>query len=160
LAAPPSLSNRSRTSNDVIKQSEALSVNNKERDKFMVMQAMRCLPQFVVTLAVTFLPSIAQSQTTKRDESIIIAGSIERKRVTVTRAELDKLTKHTAIIKADGTEIAYEGVALQSVLELVGVKFGKALRGDRLLGFVAVEGAPPPINAIVGHLGCMSVLNA
>ena len=117
----------------------------------MVMQTMRCLPQFVVALALTLLPSIAQSQTANRDESIIIAGSIERKRVTVTRAELDKLPKHTANIKTNGTESAYEGVALQSVLELVGVKFGKALRGDRLLGFIVVEGAPPPINAPVSH---------
>ena len=115
------------------------------------MQSMRCLPQFVVAVSLSLVPSIAQSQTASRDGSIIIAGSIERKRVTVTRAELDKLPKQTANIKTDGTEIAYEGVALQSVLELVGVKFGKALRGDRLLGFIVVEGAPPPINAPASH---------
>jgi len=38
------------------------------------------------------------------------------------------------------------GLALQSVLEFVGVKFGKTLRGDRLLGFIVIEGALPAID--------------
>ena len=113
----------------------------------MIIQTMRCIPEFILALSLT-LPSFAQSRPAG---SIIIAGSIERKRVTVTRADLDKLPKHTANIQSDGTKINYEGVTLQSVLELVGVRFGKALRGDRLLAFIVVEGAPPPINAPIGH---------
>src|SRR6266404_9217125 len=106
---------------------------------------MRCPPQFVVALTLALLSLTGQSQSTNRKDSIIIAGSIERRRVTVTRAELDKLPKHIATIKSNGKAVAYEGVALQSVLELVVVKFGKALKGDRLLGFIVVEGAPPAI---------------
>jgi DNA polymerase/3'-5' exonuclease PolX len=67
----------------------------------MIIQTVRCIPEFVLALSLTLLPSIAQSQPA---ESIIIAGSIERKRVTVTRADLDKLPKHTTNIQSDGTK--------------------------------------------------------
>ena len=112
---------------------------------------MRCLPQFVAALAL--LSPTGQAQSINRKDSIIIAGSIERRRATVTRAELAKLPKHIVSIKSNGNAIAYEGVALQNVLELVGVKFGKALKGDRLLGFIVVEGAPPAIDEFSANSG-------
>jgi hypothetical protein len=111
------------------------------------METMRCLPRFVVVAwALALLSLTGQGQSTNRKDSIIIAGSIERRRAALTRAELDKLPKHTATINSNGKAVVYEGVALQNVLELVGVRFGKALKGDRLLAFIVVEGAPPALS--------------
>jgi hypothetical protein len=52
---------------------------------------------------VAFFPFILEGQT---QDSIIITGSIEARRVTVTRADLDKLPKHT--VNVNSTNLVYE----------------------------------------------------
>ena len=51
-------------------------------------------------------------------------------------------------MKTDRGTSTYEGVTIQSVLELTGAQMGRGLRGDRLLGFILVDGAPPPVGSI------------
>lgn len=108
---------------------------------------MRCS----ILLAASLLPAMAQNPVSPPCESIIIAGAFEAKRVTVTIADLAKLPQRTVTVTTNGKESKYEGATLQSVLELVGLRFGNALRGDRLLVFTLVEGAPPPLNSDRPH---------
>jgi hypothetical protein len=82
------------------------------------------------------------------EASLIIAGRIEGKRVTVTASDIAKLPRRSVTVKTDRGTSTYEGVTIQSVLELVGTQMGPGLRGDRLLGFILVEGAPPPVGSI------------
>src|SRR5262245_13502470 len=79
------------------------------------------------------------------EPSIIVAGRIESRRLTVTAADLGKLPKKTVRIKTDHGVTTFEGVAIQDVLELAGVLFGKKLQGARLVAFVVIEGAPPSL---------------
>jgi len=80
-----------------------------------------------------------------RDEghSFIVAGIIESKRLTVTAADVAKLPKKIVQVKTEKGVSTFEGVTLQSVLELAGILFGPKLQGARLMAFVVVEGAPP-----------------
>jgi hypothetical protein len=111
---------------------------------------MRCLS---VSLAVfSSFPVLAQApDASRREESIIVAGTIEGKRVTITTADLAKLPRRSVTVKSDGGNTRFEGITVQSVLELAGVRFGEALKGDRLLVFIAVEGAPPPLSRLFGR---------
>jgi hypothetical protein len=85
---------------------------------------------------------------TGAEPSLIIAGRIEGKRVTVSASDLAKLPRRSVTVKRDRATSTYEGVPVQSVLELAGAQLGQRLRGDRLLGFALVEGAPPPVASI------------
>jgi DMSO/TMAO reductase YedYZ molybdopterin-dependent catalytic subunit len=106
---------------------------------------MKCLLFSVVLLLDLALIGSAQP---KEEPSIIVAGIIERKRITVMASELGKLPKRTATIKTDkGTAMTFEGVALRDILEQSGVNFGQRLHGARLMAFVVVEGAPPSLSA-------------
>src|SRR5262249_11519391 len=92
------------------------------------------------------VPVLAQTPNPSRPgESIIVAGTIEGKRVTITAADLCRLPRRSVTVKTEGGVSKYDGITVQSVLELAGVRFGEALKGDRLLVFIAVEGAPPPL---------------
>jgi DMSO/TMAO reductase YedYZ molybdopterin-dependent catalytic subunit len=99
----------------------------------------------ISALCATVLSTPTQAQ---EDPSIIVAGMIERKRLTVTAGDIGKLPKKTVRVKSDnGSATMFEGVALQDVLDLAGVLFGPKLQGARLMAFVVVEGAPPLVNA-------------
>jgi hypothetical protein len=80
------------------------------------------------------------------EPSIIVAGKIEARRLTITAADIAKLPKKTVQVKDEKGTKTFEGVALKDVLDLAGVLFGQRLYGARLLGFVAVEGAPPSLS--------------
>jgi DMSO/TMAO reductase YedYZ molybdopterin-dependent catalytic subunit len=104
---------------------------------------MRHLPFVIAAVCAFTAPAPAQE-----DPSIIVAGMIERKRLTVTAGDIAKLPKKTLRVKDDkGVLTTFEGVALQDVLDLAGVLFGSKLQGARLVAFVLVEGAPPPVEA-------------
>lgn len=55
----------------------------------------------------------------------------------LTRADLDKFTRHTVRAKDhDGKDYNYEGVAVIDILQKAGVKFGDALRGKALATYL------------------------
>ena len=97
----------------------------------------------------SFIPVLAQApDVLRRNESIIVAGTIEGKRVTITSANLAKPPRRSLTVQTGGGKSTFEGITLQSVLKLAGVRFGEALQGDRLMVFIAVEGAPPPFSRL------------
>jgi hypothetical protein len=106
------------------------------------MGSMKRIPSLIVGLLTVVLGASAQRQV---DPSIIVAGIIEAKRITVTAADIGKLPKQTVKVKTTTGVAAFEGVALRDVLALTGVLFGQKLHGARLMVFVVVEGAPPPL---------------
>ena len=57
---------------------------------------------------------------TEADPSLIVAGRIEGKRVTVTASDLAKLPRRSVAVKTDRGKSTYEGVTIQSMLELIG----------------------------------------
>jgi DMSO/TMAO reductase YedYZ molybdopterin-dependent catalytic subunit len=104
---------------------------------------MKYTPFLLSALFAVGLNTPAQAQ---EDPSIIVAGNIERGRLTVTAADIAKLPKKTVRVKSEkGVATTFEGVALQDVLDLAGVLFGQKLQGARLIAFVVAEGAPPPL---------------
>src|SRR6185369_2267426 len=107
------------------------------------MESMKCFT--VATSALLVLGASALAQPRDEAPSIIIAGRIESRRLTVTAADLGSLPKKTVKVKTDHGVTTFEGVAIQDVLELAGVLFGKKLQGARLVGFVVIEGAPPSL---------------
>jgi hypothetical protein len=107
------------------------------------MAGMKRFP--VVTSALLLLAANALAQPRDEAPSIIVAGRIESRRLTVTAADLGSLPKKTVKVKTDHGVTTFEGVAIQDVLELAGVLFGKKLQGARLVGFVVIEGAPPSL---------------
>jgi DMSO/TMAO reductase YedYZ molybdopterin-dependent catalytic subunit len=109
------------------------------------MGIMKCSAALISTLMAVPLCVVAQL---KEDPSIIVAGRIERQRLTVTASDIGKLAKKTVKVTAANGQVAtFEGVALQDVLDLAGVLFGQKLQGARLMAFVVVEGAPPTVEA-------------
>ncbi|HMH45408.1 MAG TPA: molybdopterin-dependent oxidoreductase [Pyrinomonadaceae bacterium] len=60
----------------------------------------------------------------------------------LTRADLDKFTRHRVRAKDhDGKDYNYEGVEVIDILQKAGVKFGDALRGKALATYLLVEAA-------------------
>src|SRR5215218_5039852 len=111
------------------------------------MGIMKCSVALIWTLVTVPLCAVAQPI---EDPSIIVAGRIERQRLTVTASDIGKLAQKTVKVKAANGQVAtFEGVALQDVLDLAGVLFGQKLQGARLMAFVVVEGAPPTVEATV-----------
>src|SRR5262245_1457801 len=101
-------------------------------------------PALVAIPALLVLTASVMAQ--QSDEpSIIVAGRIESRRLTITAADLGKLPKKTVRARTDHGVTTFEGVAIQDVLELAGVLFGKKLQGARLVAFVVIEGAPPSL---------------
>src|SRR5215831_5179172 len=105
---------------------------------------MNCTASLIAALLMIVTGAFAQQQD---EPSIIIGGIIEARRLTVTAADIGKLQKKTLRVKTTAGISTFEGVALRDVLELAGLLFGERLQGARLLAFVVVEGAPPPVRA-------------
>ena len=98
-----------------------------------------------ITAALFALAAPGVAQTPDEGQSIIVAGRIENRRLSVTAADLAKLPKKRVQVITDKRITTFEGAALQDVLDLAGVLFGDKLQGARLLAFVVVEGAPPSL---------------
>ncbi|MFZ0292860.1 MAG: molybdopterin-dependent oxidoreductase [Candidatus Sulfotelmatobacter sp.] len=62
-------------------------------------------------------------------------------RKVLTRAEIEALPHIKIPTAIHGTPAAFEGVALQAVLEKAGVQFGESLRGARMASCLLVEAA-------------------
>lgn len=119
---------------------------------------VRMVQKLLLWLTVAGLISGVQAQdqrSSNQDPSLIVAGAIEGRRITITSADIAKLPRRSITVKDEQGTNTFEGVALHSVFEMTGVRFGKALAGDRLLGIVMVEGAPPSISELSrgGHVG-------
>jgi hypothetical protein len=99
-----------------------------------------------ISLALLAFSSAAFAQIRDDGPSLIVAGRIESRRLTVTAADIGRLPKKTINVKTEKGTSTFEGVSLQSVLELAGVLFGPKLQGARLMAFVVVEGAPPSLH--------------
>lgn len=71
--------------------------------------------------------------------NIAVSGDVPAP-VTITAADMASLPRQIAqITEEDGQKVAYEGVALQDILEKAGVKFGRDMRGKALAGYVLAE---------------------
>jgi hypothetical protein len=57
--------------------------------------------------------------------------------VTISAADLAKMTRHAAVMIDHGKPVSYEGVLLHDVLAQGGVDFGKELHGKQLSSYVA-----------------------
>ena len=101
-----------------------------------------------IAFVVVALGANAIAQPRDDRPSIIVAGIIEARRLTVTAGDIGKLPKRAIQVQTAKGTSTFEGVALQSVLELAGVLFGQQLQGARLMAFVAVEGAPPSLQEV------------
>src|SRR4030095_2079123 len=88
---------------------------------FATIAGMKRFP--VVTSALLLLAANALAQARDEAPSIIVAGRIESRRLTVTAADLGSLPKKTVKVKTDHGVTTFEGVAIQDVLELAGVLF-------------------------------------
>jgi hypothetical protein len=106
---------------------------------------MRSYSVAVSMLVALAASSLAQPQD---DPSIMIAGRIESRRLAIRLSDLAQLPKKTVQVKLKNATTTFEGVTLQSVLELAGVLFGPKLLGARLMAFVAVEGPPPTLQEL------------
>ena len=89
------------------------------------MESMKCFT--VATSALFVLAAGAPAQPRDEAPSIIIAGRIESRRLTVTAADLGSLPKKTVKVKTDHGVTTFEGVAIQDVLELAITQNGKPL---------------------------------
>jgi DMSO/TMAO reductase YedYZ molybdopterin-dependent catalytic subunit len=93
---------------------------------------------WVISLAICFA-SAAASQTASPEVLLSVGGEVPAA-LKLTRADLDKFTRHTVRAKDhDGKEYNYEGVAIIDILQKAGVKFGEALRGKALATYLLVD---------------------
>ena len=102
--------------------------------------------RFFLTL---IMLGLAATSSHAQGPSLIVAGAIENRRITITGSDLARLPRHSVSVKTEQGMAMFEGVLLQSVLELAGLRFGKALTGARLLSFVVAEGAPPTVGQLL-----------
>jgi len=63
------------------------------------------------------------------------------KPVVLTKSDIESLPHVEVTSHGGDTSVAFEGVALKSVLEKAGVEFGQSMRGKRLASCVLVEAA-------------------
>ena len=104
---------------------------------------MKTMSRFLIATALLcFCAMSTAAQTTTSSDVIITVGGEAPTPLKLTRADLDKFTRHTVRAKDhDGKEYNYEGIAIIDILQKAGVKFGEALRGKALATFLLVEAA-------------------
>jgi DMSO/TMAO reductase YedYZ molybdopterin-dependent catalytic subunit len=96
----------------------------------------RVLAACVITLALC-QPSAAAAQEAAR--SILVDGDVAQN-VTLTAADLKKMSRASVTLKTFGMENVYEGVWLGDVLKRAGAPLGPELRGKALSTYVIAEG--------------------
>ncbi len=75
------------------------------------------------------------------EATITISGAVE-KSVTISMTDLSNMPHRSVSIRdRTGMVTKFDGVPLQSLLELAGLHFGNGLKGDRLAAFLLVEAA-------------------
>lgn len=83
----------------------------------------------------------AQAPAGIKTQAIEISGAIEAT-VRLDTAQLASLPKKTVTLKlTEGRTVLFEGPTLGALLQAAGVRMGDSLKGNRLAGFVLVEGA-------------------
>ncbi len=83
----------------------------------------------------------SQTPASAKSEAIEISGAVEAT-VRMNAAQLAGLPQKTVTLKQkDGQTVSFQGAPLGAVLQAAGVLMGDGLRGNRLTGFVLVEGA-------------------
>ena len=89
---------------------------------------------------VSFCAIATSAQQTISSEELLTVGGEAPTALKLTRADLDKFTRHTVRAKDhDGKDYDYEGVAIIDILQKAGVKFGEALRGKALATYLLVD---------------------
>src|SRR5258708_37950012 len=92
----------------------------------------------IAVLVISFVIA-TQAQNTSAEVLLTVGGEVTTP-LKLTRADLDKLTRHTVRAKDhDGKDYNYEGIAIIDILQKAGVKFGDALRGKALATYLLVE---------------------
>ena len=94
----------------------------------------------LLAVLVISVATASHAQNTSPEVLLTVGGEVATP-LKVTRAELDKFTRHTVRAKDhDGKDYNYEGIAIIDILQKAGVKFGDALRGKALATYLLVEG--------------------
>jgi hypothetical protein len=102
----------------------------------------KIIKQFCLSaLLITCWAIAAHAQNTSPEVLLTVGGEVPMP-LKLTRADLDKFTRHTVRAKDhDGKDYNYEGVAIIDILQKAGLKFGDALRGKALATYLLVEAA-------------------
>src|SRR5882724_7104595 len=92
----------------------------------------------IAVLVISFVIA-TQAQNASPEVLLSVGGEVATP-LKLTRADLDKFTRHTVRAKDhDGKDYNYDGVAVIDILQKAGVKFGDALRGKALATYLLVE---------------------
>jgi DMSO/TMAO reductase YedYZ molybdopterin-dependent catalytic subunit len=92
----------------------------------------------IAVLVISFVIGTS-AQSTSPEGLLTVVGEVATP-LKLTRADLDKFTRHTVRAKDhDGKDYNYEGIAIIDILQKAGVKFGDALRGKALATYLLVE---------------------
>jgi DMSO/TMAO reductase YedYZ molybdopterin-dependent catalytic subunit len=91
----------------------------------------------ILFLTVVCLPSLAQQNNAK--PAVKVSGEVT-KALNLELSDLSKMKHVTVAMKdRDGKEQIFNGVPVQSILEMAGVTTGKDLRGENLSKYVLVK---------------------
>lgn len=102
----------------------------------MIIRALR-ITMLLLTIAVPGV--VAQNTASSNPVVLTIAGEVA-KPLKLTAADLDKLPRRSIRARDHaGREAGYEGIELNELLKLAGVKFGDDLRGKALALFLVAE---------------------
>jgi DMSO/TMAO reductase YedYZ molybdopterin-dependent catalytic subunit len=95
---------------------------------------------WLLALLIVGCAIVASAQTNSSTEVLLTVGGEVATPLKLTRADLDKFTRHTVRAKDhDGKDYNYDGVAIIDILQKAGLKFGDALRGKALATYLLVE---------------------
>ncbi|MGB8985159.1 MAG: molybdopterin-dependent oxidoreductase [Candidatus Sulfotelmatobacter sp.] len=100
----------------------------------VIFLGMICLGVICLGMIATMLATVSQAQ------QLTVQPEAGAQKV-LTRADIETLPHIKVATAIHGTPATFEGVALQSVLEKAGVRFGESLRGARMASCLLVEAA-------------------